>query len=230
MTNILCLDLSLTSTGWSILCDGKLRKYGAIKPRTGIDTYLRLVYIVDVISFIFDTNDIDIVVIEDVFKGKNAKTFKLLCELRGGVIYTSYNKVHRNIFTYNATHARACFSLKGKEDVVEFINNEMDLSFEFTMEHNDVCDSILLGLCFLNTDRVVKDKKMKLAEKDLPSSIGIYIYNRYWLDGLSIKDLAKEFKVSNNVMRAWFNNLKIQFKKEFYSFDDVPNNSYIRET
>jgi Holliday junction resolvasome RuvABC endonuclease subunit len=230
VTNILCLDLSLVSTGWSILCDGKLKKYGAIKPSVGIDPYVRLVYIIDVISFIFDVENIDIVVIEDVFKNKNAKTFKLLCELRGGIIYESFNNVGRNIFSYHATHARACFGLKGKEDVVDFINRSVELSSKFTIDHNDVCDSILLGLCFLNTDHVVKDKKMKLAEKELPSPIGIYIYSKYWSENNSIKELAKQFNVSNNVMRGWFNNLKIPFKEESYSLDNVPNNSYIMET
>ena len=55
MCNILCLDLSLNSTGWSILCDGELKKYGAIKPNIGIDVYKRFIYILDVVSFIFET-------------------------------------------------------------------------------------------------------------------------------------------------------------------------------
>lgn len=230
MANMLCLDLSLNSTGWSILVDDKLKKYGAIRPKSGIDQNTRLAYITDVISFIFETNDIDIVIIEDVFKSRNAKTFKALCELRGSVIYLSYNNVGRNIFTYHATHARACFGLKGKEEVVSFINNRLDLSFEFDMDQNDVCDSILLGLCFLCTDHVVIDKKMKLAEDELPDSLAVYIFNKYWKEGLSIKDLSKKFKISENVMRLWFNNLKIPFRGKFYSVDDVPNNSYIKET
>jgi Holliday junction resolvasome RuvABC endonuclease subunit len=229
MCNILCLDLSLNSTGWSILCDGELKKYGAIKPNIGIDVYKRFIYILDVVSFIFETNSIDLVIIEDVFKNKNAKVFKLLCELRGGIIYICYINVGRNIFIYHATHARACFGLKDKEEVVDFISNKINTKDKFTMEDNDVCDSILLGLCFLNKEHVVKDKKMKLAEKELPTPLGMYIYNRYWKDGCSLKEIAKEFKVSDNVMGAWFNNLKIPFKIESYSIADIPNNSYIKE-
>ena len=79
--NILCLDASLSSTGYAIFKNNRLEKYGKICPD---NKDRRLLYIYEYIERLIEKERIDKVIIEDGFvKKENLKTGLQLAELRG---------------------------------------------------------------------------------------------------------------------------------------------------
>lgn len=75
----LCLDLSTNSTGWAIFEDGKLKEYGALKPKVkGISAmkypegaYNRIIDISDKVKDLVADKNPDKIVIEEVNRGIN---------------------------------------------------------------------------------------------------------------------------------------------------------------
>jgi Holliday junction resolvasome RuvABC endonuclease subunit len=222
--NMLCLDLSLTHTGWSVFKDEYLYSFGVIPVSNNkFSSSERIYYIVENILSIVTLHDIDVVVIEDVYFKLNMNTFGQLCELRGAILSILYPIVGNNIFILPATHVRSCFELKSKEDVYTYINTIMpELNFNFE-EHNDICDSIMLGLSFLDKSKVIKTKKMLSIEKKLDEPLEKYLLREYWVNEVSLKQLAKRLKISYGSIYNWFNNIKIPIKTLKHSTETLPD-------
>lgn len=117
--NILTLDASLSSTGYSIFKNDKLVKYGKICPD---NKDLRLLYLYDYISNIIENENINIIIIEDGFsKIVNLKTGLQLAELRGCIKLLSLKK-DIEIITTAPQHLKKLITGKGnstKEEVFE---------------------------------------------------------------------------------------------------------------
>jgi Holliday junction resolvasome RuvABC endonuclease subunit len=87
----------------------------------------------------------DFIIIEDVFRGPNAKTTKLLSRFSGVAIEVSRRMVKKEPVIAAATKVRSFFELKTKEDAFNFIRQKYKLDWEFS-KMNDVADALLLSL------------------------------------------------------------------------------------
>ena len=80
--NILCIDASLTSTGWALFVNKKLTKVGKIQPKE--KTEKRLLFLYNEIIKICKNENINLVLFEDGFTNKkNFKAGLQLAEFRG---------------------------------------------------------------------------------------------------------------------------------------------------
>lgn len=120
----LCLDLSTKCSGWSLFSnDGKLKDYGRIEPDKKIPNFFKIHYIVEKIKPLFD--DVENLIIEDIFYGKNVKSLIFLGRLSGAVANAWVDYKYTQPLFLNASSARAKVEgLKGnfhKSEIQVFI-------------------------------------------------------------------------------------------------------------
>lgn len=148
MTKIMGLDVSSISTGYCIFNKGKLIKSscGIIKtnPRKSYGNRLQ--------SFEIDVKELiqkhkpDIIIVEDIYKGRNIKTFKSLAMFRGVVIKAIYDEINKDPISLSASVVRSFLKIKNKKEIAfDFIVSKYKLDYNFK-DHNDIVDSIVLGL------------------------------------------------------------------------------------
>jgi Holliday junction resolvasome RuvABC endonuclease subunit len=146
---ILGLDISISSTGYCIFNNGKLMKKscGLIQPNPKETYGQRLLFLEKEIKKVIKKNKPDEVVIEDIYKGRNAKTFKILSMARGVVIKTIYEETGKDPISVMASSARSLVGIKNKKEIAyEFIVKKYKLKdYEFN-KHNDIVDAIVLAL------------------------------------------------------------------------------------
>ena len=146
---LLALDISSQSTGYAILEDGYLcpDTIGMIKIKAKNLYGERLVQLEKGIKKLLKKYKPDYVVIEDIFKGRNANTFKILSLFRGIAIKTIYEFTKQDPLSIMASRARSSLGIKNhKEDAFAFIVTKypaLGLTFD---KDNDVADAIVLGL------------------------------------------------------------------------------------
>ena len=162
---VLGLDLSLSSSGWSIATEDEIilacdKICTDAKKNTEFE---RIQIVVNEIKNIIETNSIDIVVAEDQFFSKNPKTGLTLSKLMGATIYVCMELgVQFELLT--PTNARRILAGDGKlkkEQMANYIReNHIDLG-EFSdkgkNKNSDKYDSLVILLAFL--------KKYKLDKK-----------------------------------------------------------------
>jgi Holliday junction resolvasome RuvABC endonuclease subunit len=167
MTKILGLDVSSSSTGYCIINNGRLLKstLGTINPNSKSSYGERLQYFSEQLIYLIQEYNPDKVVVEDIFRGPNAKTFKTLAMFRGVCFLTVFNETGKNPISIMPTEARKLVGTQGvtKEDGFNFVMNKYAFS-EYTFDtHNDITDAIILGLACREME------KQGLSEKDLRS-------------------------------------------------------------
>lgn len=100
---ILGLDVAST-TGWSILDNGQLVKYGVLHIPAEMNVFQRMKYFEVELKKILEENAINFCSIEDVILGiSGAKTLSYLARLNGVAIISCYNHVNDNIKLYDPT-------------------------------------------------------------------------------------------------------------------------------
>lgn len=146
---ILGLDLSISSTGWSIVDLDTIVSYGKIKTKQlkTKDIKQRLKFIVIEIKKIIEKFSPTAIIIEDVYHGVNAKTVAILNRLNGAVIVSLPDNI--DVKVINVSHARKVILTTGKRhdknDVFLWAVSKYKLkNFNFK-DHNDITDSILLA-------------------------------------------------------------------------------------
>ena len=165
MTKILGLDISSASTGHCIINNGRLVKstVGTINPDSKKTYGERLQYFSEAIVKLLQKYKPDKVVIEDIFRGPNIKTFKTLAMFRGVCFFTIFNEIGINPISIMPTEARKMAGVDGitKDDGFNFVIKKYSFTkYEFDT-HNDITDAIVLGLACLEME------KQGLSEKDL---------------------------------------------------------------
>lgn len=116
--SILCLDLSTKCTGWTKFTkDGKLKKRGQITPAKDIDIYHKIQYVTDQIKSLY--SNVDTVVIEGLYYGKNVQSLLVLARLSGAVIYSWMSYKFKLPIIYTASHARKLAGIKGNSHKAE---------------------------------------------------------------------------------------------------------------
>lgn len=149
---ILGLDISSTCTGVSVVNDGYLdiNTLDTIVPSDKFSLGQKLVFFEKHIKKLLKKYNPDIVVIEDIFKGPNAKTFKTLAMFRGIIFKVVFEKMKIDPKSIMPTEARKLVGAKGvkKEDGFQFVINKYGLK-EFVFEkHNDITDAVVLALAY----------------------------------------------------------------------------------
>lgn len=149
MTTLLALDISSKSTGYAILEDGYLcfDTIGMIKINPKGQCGERLTKLEKEIKKILKKYKPDCIVIEDIFSGRNANTFKILSMFRGIAIKTIYEFTKQDPLIIMASKARSSLGIKNhKEDAFEFISKKYPTLNWVFKKDNDMADAIVLGL------------------------------------------------------------------------------------
>ena len=220
---ILSLDMSLNKTGWSVMTnDGVLLYYGNIQIVGNLSETERLIYITNVIKSLIEMYDITHIVIEDVYYLRNIKTYCSLAQLVGVVRLIGYKYVGENVFVLPTTFVRSVFGLKTKEEVFNFVKLKYNLSNLNFDDHNDICDSIILGMCFIGESTFYKTKRMLSVEKKLDKDIREYLIDLYWITEKPLKTIASKLKVSYGTLYSWMQNLKIPIRDKAFRTNMFP--------
>ena len=154
MTKILGLDVSSSCTGYCIVCDGylDLNSLGTIEPPSDLTVGEKLVYFEKAVKKLIKKFQPDDVMIEDIFKGPNAKTFKLLAMFRGVAFKTIQEKLKKDPESVMPTEARSRVGVIGgkKENAFAWVIEKYNFK-DFTFnKHNDICDGIILALSYFS--------------------------------------------------------------------------------
>lgn len=172
--NILALDLSISSTGYSVISKGKIIECNRIvtdkaekaseKVKEGYKYFYvslnedeRIYYISSIIDELAKIHNITDFVIEDQYIGCNPKTGLTLSKLKGAVIYIGMNdnvKIHH----MKPTEVRMYLMGRGSADkktVAEFIRRNYYDVGEFKdkkskTKTDDIYDSLGCGIALLN--------------------------------------------------------------------------------
>lgn len=143
------LDVSSISTGYCIFNNGRLIKStcGLIQPNPKKIYGERLYTFETELKAVIKEHKPDEVIIENIFKGRNILTFKSLAMFRAIAIKTIFEDLGLDVIELMASEARSVVGIKNDKEVAyNFIVKKYKLvDYEFS-SHNDITDSILLGL------------------------------------------------------------------------------------
>ena len=150
MTKILGLDVSSVSTGYCIINNGKLYKntLGTINPNSKDNYGKRLSHFAEELTKLLQKYKPDKVVMEDIFRGPNIKTFKTLAMFRGVCFFIVFREIGKDPISIMPTEARKLVGVEGitKEDGFNFVKNKYLFSEYKYEKQNDITDAIVLGL------------------------------------------------------------------------------------
>lgn len=149
-TVILGLDVSSSSTGYAVLRNGRWNKsaasYGFIKTSSKLSLPERLVSFRNQLHKVIKKVKPTHIVIEDVFKGKNVNTMKLLARFSGVAIEISRRSLRSNPTIVLAVTLRAFLGCgRKKEEAFKFICDKYNLDWSFS-KMNDITDALALSL------------------------------------------------------------------------------------
>jgi len=147
---ILALDVSSSSTGYAVLREGRWNKsgasYGMIVLPKKLSVSQRLVAFRDEIQALIRRVKPTSVVIEDVFRGPNVATMKLLARFNGVAIEISRRQVRKDPTVVLAVAARAALGCgRKKEHAFSYVCERYSLDWSFK-KMNDVTDALVLAL------------------------------------------------------------------------------------
>ncbi len=165
MTTVLGIDIASRRTGWALINNGRINKkyLGLINIKYNESMGKRLVAFEIALKELIEQYNPDEIVIEDIYKGRNAKTFKILSLFRGVAIKAIYEITGKDPISIMAIQVRKIINItNNKEIVFNTLNDKYKLDFDFK-KHNDIVDAIALCLA----GHVME--KQGLSEKDLRS-------------------------------------------------------------
>jgi Holliday junction resolvasome RuvABC endonuclease subunit len=172
MSKILALDISSVSTGHCIVHNGRLVKstLGTISNDPKICLGKKLVRFEEEITKLINKHKPDCIVIEDIFRGPNIKTFKTLAMFRGVCFKVSFSILEKEPISIMPSEARKIVGVDGitKEDGFDFVVNKYNLVKYDFLTHNDISDSIILALAYYKAQKegiVIGASKKKRKKK-----------------------------------------------------------------
>ena len=147
---MLALDVSSSSTGYAVLRGGRWNKssvsYGLVQIPSNLPLGERLALFRDELQRILRAVKPNIVVIEDVFSGRNVATMKLLARFNGVAIEVSRRSLKREPVIALTTKVRAFLECgRTKEEAFAYICKRYNLDWKFS-KMNDVTDALCLAL------------------------------------------------------------------------------------
>lgn len=148
---ILGLDIA-TSTGWCLLEDDKLVKYGMINIPSEMNLFQRIKFFENNLIQILNDNNPDEVHIEDVILGiSGAKTMAYLGRLNGVAISVCYNKVGDHIKLYAPPIWKA-HSFSGLTGMAKKAEIQISVIKHFKLINDSDLDVIIKPLKDFNDD------------------------------------------------------------------------------
>lgn len=176
---ILSLDLSLSSTGYVVIIDGKIKECNRIvseskdvnlKSKKLKDYYYyhsnsdedkRLYQLIIVLEYLIKHYQITDVVIENQYVGCNPKVGLLLARIKGATTYIA-KLWNCNIHSITPTEVRKIVMNKGKvgkDEIAEYIRNNYYDCGEFSdktgkNKTSDMYDAIALGVAFCKLNNI----------------------------------------------------------------------------
>lgn len=165
MVKILGLDISSVNTGYCVFSNGRFMKssVGTINPDSKRSYGERLLYFEEEVIRLVQKHKPDKVIIEDIFKGPNITTFKVLAMFRGVCIKVIFEELGFDPISVMPSEARKLVGVDGikKEDAFEFVVKKYKLNdYDFDKDNN-ITDAIVLALSGH------KMETLGLTEKDL---------------------------------------------------------------
>lgn len=159
---ILALDVSSSSTGYAILRKGRWNKsqasFGIIKTPTKFTVPQRLVLFRNELHKLIKAVKPTHIIIEDVFKGRNVSTMKLLARFNGVAVELSRRQLRKDPTVVLAVEVRALLECgRKKEEAFEYICKRYNLDWKFN-QMNDVADALCLALYAHKTLEVKNEK------------------------------------------------------------------------
>jgi len=157
LERVLAIDGALNHSGWAILEDtgkGKdeiiAKQYGIIKPKATMSLGFKLFYIRTELNSLFNKYKPTIIVFEDTYAGKNAKTNARLNNAKGVFYVTAYELLKGNEPAYvSSVEARRCLGFKNnKNEPYEFFKKMYGLKESFE-KANDITDAMTVGFWYL---------------------------------------------------------------------------------
>jgi crossover junction endodeoxyribonuclease RuvC len=147
---ILALDVSSSSTGYAVLRAGRWNKsstsYGTIKISSKLSLAKRLVEFRDEVQALIKRVKPTLIIIEDVFSGRNIKTMKLLARFSGVAIEVSRRSIKKDPVIALTVKVRAVLECgRSKEEAFNYICSRYNLDWNFN-KMNDVTDALCLAL------------------------------------------------------------------------------------
>jgi Holliday junction resolvasome RuvABC endonuclease subunit len=147
---IMGLDVSSKSTGYCVIKNGRWYKgkssFGKIELPDKASLPEKLVIFRDSLRKLLTSVSPTLVVIEDVFSGRNVSTMKNLARYNGVAIELCRRYTKSDPRIVLASTVRAFFGCgRSKEEAFNFIKEKYKLNWEFK-KMNDVTDAVLLAL------------------------------------------------------------------------------------
>lgn len=170
---ILGLDIA-SSTGFCILNDGKLEKYGVITIPSEMNLFQRIKYFENNLIQILNDNKPDEVHIEDVILGiSGAKTLAYLGRLNGVAISVCYNKVGDNIKLYTPVTWKAN-SFKGLGGMAKKAEIQIAVIRHFNLIPEDELAEIIKPITQFNEDDQTLKEQLNLLRKKIDTLTKVY--------------------------------------------------------
>ena len=173
MKRILGLDIA-SATGWSILEDNKLIKYGMINIPSEMNIFQRLKFFENNLIQIINENNPTEVHIEDLILGiSGAKTLAYLGRLNGVAISVCYNKVGDNIKLYTPVTWKAN-SFKGLGGMAKKAEIQIAVIRHFNLVPENELDEIIKPLTQFNEDDQTLKEQLDLLRKKIDTLTKVY--------------------------------------------------------
>lgn len=154
---ILCLDASLSCTGYAIFDEkGNLKDKGIIdtkfiKIKDSEIHSQKLLYIFNVLNKLEKEYNFDKVIIERSFVKFNKATKAIQKTL--GVIELLFNKKDIMLISPQSTKSFLCNKNADKEDMIKAINFLYDLDLSLKKKEDNIADAIALGHYYFNKEK-----------------------------------------------------------------------------
>ena len=152
---LLALDQASNITGWAIFENSKLVSYGMIDASNQNDIGKRLYKIRQSVEKLILDNNIDKVILEDIYLDKiqinNVSTFKILAEVFG-VLYELCIDLNKPVEAVLAGTWKSTLGIKGKtraeqkKNAQQYIKNKYNLTVV-----QDTVDAICIGEHYIQT-------------------------------------------------------------------------------
>jgi len=147
---ILGLDVSSSSTGWAVVKNGRFYKredvdYGFIKGKLKVGPAEKLSSFKDRLRSLINDIEPDYIVVEDVFYGRSAKTFKVLSRYSGVTLDTCWDILNSEPIIVLPTAVRSVWGAQNKKEIFDIIVKKYELDWTFK-KYNDITDAIALAI------------------------------------------------------------------------------------
>ena len=143
---LLGCDLSSTETGWCLAKDGKILKYGTIKPSDKCTPIEKLIAVCEEVQKMIVKYDVNELVIEDIYCGY-IQAFLILARLQGAIIHVWYKMKLRSPVIIRTTVARKAIGAPPtgkKKEVMEYVNKLLKKDFK----NDNISDACVLVLAY----------------------------------------------------------------------------------